>query len=253
MTEWYITLAVTGDIAIQRPYDLDLMKGRIHAFMTTVHLEPLPHGVRMAIRSRGRTATTARQSALFFVGEMLNVLGLHLDIPLSVSLADEDITMQPRSVRRLIDPDMWTEHFDLGRRYGQERLIFAQALRWFRKGITSDDPIDRLLALWLSLEVIGSKAGRKQGTSNSVIVKQIVSCCYALWPDQSTWPAGITETWVEEIKNQRNEVAHGEFQIYPERLEDIAAKADRLQTVARHFLLTWEQRAEQDSKVPPLA
>lgn len=250
MIQWHISLNITGDIAIRKPFELDVMKGRLNPFSTTITLEQMPHGVRLAVLAKGRTATSARQSALFFVGEMLNMMSLHLDTPLYLGLVDEDKDGSPKSVRRIVTQEEWSYYFKVGRAYGQDRPTFAQALRWFRKGMNSEDQIDRLLSLWLALEVIANECGQKKGTTKSPIVNQIISCCAAIWPDQSAWPATTTASWIDDMRKKRNAIAHGSFEIYPESLEAIAVEVDRLQMFGREFLLKWEQRPEKEAKLP---
>jgi hypothetical protein len=249
--EWEIGMAVTGDVAVRRPIKIDVMKGSRNPFMTTVRIESAQHGVNLKVISQSRSAKGAAHSGLFFVGEMLNVLCLQLDTPLYLSLSDVDTGNLPKSVRRIISRDEWTRMFTLGREYGQSRSVFARSLSWYRKGLNSEDQIDKLLAIWLSLEVIGKNSGRNTNKTNSEIVNRITHCFNHIWGTPANWPVVPSgEDWFYNIKDKRNDIAHGTFNIHPESLEAISDDVNKIQKLARAFLLSWEQRSEGDQKLP---
>lgn len=250
-SEWEIGMSVTGDVAVKRSIEIDVMKGSRNPFMTTVYIESTQHGVNLKVVSQGRSAKSAAHSGLFFVGEMLNVLCLQLDTPLYLNLSDTDIGTLPTSVRRIVSKDEWSRMFTLGREYGQSRSVFARALSWYRKGLNSEDQIDKLLAIWLSLEVIGKNCGRNTQKTSSEIVNRITHCFNHIWGTPDTWPVTPSgEDWFYSIKNKRNDIAHGTFKIHPESLEAISEDVNKIQKLAREFLLAWEQRPEADQKLP---
>lgn len=243
--EWEIGMSITGDVAVRHAIEIDVMKGSRNPFMTTVRIENAHHGVNLKVISQGSSAKGASHSGLFFVGEMLNILCLHLDTSLYLSLSDADIGTLAKSVRRIISRDEWINMFSLGREYGQSRPVFARALSWYRKGLNSEDQIDKLLAIWLSLEVIGKNYGINTHKTKSEIVNRITHCFNCVWETPNSWPIIPSgESWFYHIKEKRNEIAHGTFKIHPESLEAISEDVSKIQKLARSFLLAWEQRPE---------
>jgi hypothetical protein len=245
--EWDVSLTIAGAISVKRAIEIDVMKGSRHPFLTTVRISGNQNGLDLRVVSQSRDRHGAAQSALFFVGEMLNVLTLRVNIPLHLSLADTRPRPVMDSVKMLVERDEWVELFSLGRNYGQERPVFSRALSWYRKGLNSEDPIDKLLAIWLSLEVIGKSCGRNIKISDSEIVNRISDCFNHVWGQPQGWqviPNGLNQ--FQQIKAHRNAIAHGNFHVTPEKLQEISDEVPRLQEVARAFLIEWERRPDGD-------
>lgn len=245
-----VRMTLSGAISVRNPINLEVMKGTRNPFMTNVKIANSRYGVDIKVQAYGRDTERAAQSALFFAGEMVNVLALRLNSPLHLGLADQDIEVSNRSVRRIIGNEEWRDFFTLGRDYGLSRPVFSRAISWYRKGLNTDEPIDKLLAIWLSLEVIGKNFGRKQGPTQSQIINQITSCFNCLWQNEAQWKViPNASTWFYAVKNKRNDIAHGNFSVHPEYIQTIAEEAPQLQALAHAFLTDWEQRPAGDSSV----
>lgn len=242
--DWEVNMSISGAVTVRRSVKVEVVKGYHHPFLTTVKITNARHGVNVQLTSKARSSHDAAQAALFFVGEMLNVLCLRINVPLYLSLSESEVSFATNSTQRVISKDDWAEMFTLGREFGQKHpAVFSRALSWYRKRLISEDPIDKLLAFWLSLEVVGDERGNNTRSTNSDIVNKLEDCFTNLWGAVESWKVipGHRD-WLYKLKDTRNEIAHGEFAINPESIEELASKVSNLQELACTFLRDWEHR-----------
>lgn len=241
-------MALSGPISVRQNTTLDVMKGTRSPFLTTVKITNTRYGVNLKVLSYGRDAVRAGQSGLFFVGEAVNLLALRLNRPLYLNLIDQEIETINHSTKKVMSAEEWRSYFTLGRDYGQTRSVFSRAISWYRKGLNSDDPIDKLLATWLSLEVIAYQYGNKIGASKSHITNQMVSCLNALWGSEKDWKVIPSRSdWLEVMRKKRNDIAHGNSYIVPEYIQMLSDEVLILQELAQAFLIDWEQRSDLEN------
>lgn len=239
--EWEVRLAISGPIAVRRPITLSVEKGYHYPFWTTVKIAKAPQGVLVDIIARAYTQREANDSAVYFVGQMLDVLCLQTDLPLYLSLEGIQFRSLDTNTRRLIEPQEWDEAFRLGRDYGIARPTFSRALSWYRKGLTSEDPIDKFLAFWSSLEGVSAKFARANGRTRQGAINQICDCFNQLWNNVEYWHVIPNDAqWVNRFHERRNGISHGFITVNVETIQEIASELPKLQELAFAFLTDWQ-------------
>jgi hypothetical protein len=238
--EWEAELTVTGPITVQRPLTLNVEKGTRRPFWTTATIKRITLGASIAVIVRAHDQEEANDAAIYFVGQTLDVLSLRLDLPIHLSLSGSPYRHLESQVRRVVTEEDWSEAFRLGREFGIRRPSLSRAISWFRKGMTSEDPIDKLIAWWNSLEGVGSKFARDTPRTKAGVVNQICDCFDQLWGDVTQWSIIPNEAiWVNRFHNARNSIAHGFIPVDIENVREIAALLPRLKALAHSFLSVW--------------
>lgn len=241
MPEWKVKLAVSGAIAIKRNLRLQVEKGHT-PFLTTVELKNAAHGVEFQLIARASNSDEANEVAIYFLGQMLDVMCLYLEIPLYLSFSSPEFRPVDNNVKRMVLEQEWQDAFQRGRNYGINRPVFSRALSWYRKGLTSEDPIDRLFAFWLSLEIIGTKYARdNERTRGNRTKNKILDCFDQLWESQETWKVIPNDVaWLDSIHELRNKIAHGVLPVDLETIKNAVQVIPRLRNLASKFLFDWE-------------
>jgi len=241
--EWKVDLAISGPIAVDDAQSMLVEKGHRDPFWTPVSIKNAEHGVKIEVNARASSIDEANSSAVYFVGQMLDVLCLRTDMPLQVSLFGPVFRPLSTHVKRIISGDEWQEAFQQGREHGIRRTTFARALSWYRKGLGSEDPLDKLLAFWVSIEAIGSKYAKSSQKTEKGIVNKICDCFDQLWGDVSNWRVIPNEAdWVNKYNNLRNDIAHGVISVDIKKIQEISTQLPKLRELAYVFLSDWEQQ-----------
>lgn len=244
MPSWRVKLAVSGAITIAENLTLSVEKQTNYSsFMTAVAIKRATHGVEIHLDALATNREEANEVAIYFVGQTLDVLGLYLDEPLYLSFSGTGFRAVDTNAKRIVLEQEWEDAFKRSRDYGQKRLFFSRALSWYRKGLTSDDLIDKLFAFWVSLEIIGNKFHTKtpktKGDGKSK--NRVLNCFDQIWGSSETWKVVTNDTkWIDDIHELRNKVVHGGMTVEPETIKLIAQRISRLQALASKFLLDWE-------------
>ncbi|MFQ6119826.1 MAG: hypothetical protein ACE5KE_08065 [Methanosarcinales archaeon] len=95
-----------------------------------------------------------------------------------------------------------------------------RAIRWFRKGIIGDDPIDQFLFFWHGLETLNSPLAESFGCEKSIKkeIERECKVCGQKYKNTITTKGGIEalfddcgieETTRKKINNIRNGISHG--------------------------------------------
>lgn len=246
MAEWVVNLSISGPITIRSLMTLDVEKGYNQPFWTTVRLKRISAGVRVEVVARANSQEAANDTAVFFVGQMLDVLCLWTDLPLLVSVAGEQVRSSDSHVQRIVEEAEWIRAFGQGRQYGMQRQVYSRALSWYRKGVTSEDPIDKFLAFWSALEGFGSESARRNDRTRLGSINQICDCFDQLWGDVSNWKIIPNHAqWVNRFHDTRNGIAHGFIPVNIDTLRDISEHLPTLRQLAHAFLTDWENRGPQ--------
>lgn len=251
MHEWNVKLGVSGPITVQKPLSFRVKKGFNLPFWSEVRIRRVARGVWIEVGARAQSELEANEAAVFFVGQMLDVLCLWTELPLYVSLFDNTFRDFGGRVQRVITEKEWKKAFQLGREYGLSRRIFSRALSWHRKGMVSEDPIDKFLAFWSSMEGFGSESARRNERTRRGAINQICDCFDQLWGGVDNWKVipGRAD-WMNTFHNTRNGIAHGFIAIEPDVLRDIGEKLPSLQGLAHQFLADWEEHGPRDYEQP---
>lgn len=247
MVEWNVKLAVSGPITVSNSFTLNVEKGYNYPFWTTVKIKKATQGVWTEVIARAETADDANDAAVFYIGQTLDVLCLRTGRPLYVSLFDEKFRSYGNRIQRIIQEREWKEAFRISRQYGLNRRIYSRALSWFRKGLTSEDPVDKFIAFWSSLEGFGSACARKTERTKLGCVNQICDCFDQLWGDVSNWKVITNDAeQINRFQEIRNGIAHGSIELNVDTIRQISNHLPLLHKLAHTFLSEWEHHGIQD-------
>jgi hypothetical protein len=146
---WIVQLFIDGPIAIATPIRFQQPKsfnGR-ERFYSEINIQNTPSGLRTSVTAFARASDPARKAALVFVGEMLDVLGTELNLPLRLSLLDPLRVDQPgHSVKRVVTQPELREVF-------RRALVFPRAADFLTstelvsKGSRDGEPARQILRL----------------------------------------------------------------------------------------------------------
>jgi Apea-like HEPN len=128
------------------------------------------------------------------------------------------------------------------------RPSFLRSLGWYRKGLTTDDPLDKFLAFWNAIEIVASRYYRHIPTIDKEQAKkgtksQVWECFKALWGSCEDWPViPRLNKWIDESYAVRVDVAHGVAFIDIHRVTAVAERLPAIEEVCYHFLGGWRKR-----------
>jgi len=250
--EWEVELAISGAISLQRNnISFNVEKGEVNPFTTTITLSKSKNGVKCVLIARAYNQDNANDVAVYFVGQALDVLSLQLDIPLHLNFFRPEFREISNHVKRIINQEEWYEAFQLGRNYSLNRRYFSRALSWYRKGLISDDPIDRVVALWSALESIGSNYYRVNERTNAGIINRVCDCFDQLWGSTENWQIIPNQShFINEFHEYRNGLSHGYMRADIDTIRDLARNLQTYQSLVYRFLCDWEisgRNLEQDN------
>ncbi len=247
---------VRGPVALRVPrFRTRQQKGfdPVNPFYINIEVEKLrTGGFRATVEARAIDEQLARRAAVFFLGRALDVLAFRLDLPLFVSLTDQE----PRSAasrhetRRRIKPQEIEDAFWAADELEMTQPPFLTSLSWYRKGLYTEDPLDQYKAYWIAIErvassyyaVVDGAAQKKASRGTRIGIKMRVSACFsALWGPLERWPSHVPKesSWVNDTCDVRNDIAHGNKPVTIDTVASVVEKLDTLKRVAHTFLSDW--------------
>lgn len=247
MYEWNVSIAVSGPIELpSNQLTMQVLKGEHRPFQTKVQLKKASHGVYLSVIAIADNPEEANDVAVFFVGRMLDLLSLKIDMPLYLSLFKPQFRVNEDHVRRIVTKHEWQQAFEISQRYGIARSTFCRAISWYRKGLVSEDPVDKLMAFWASLEAICSKYCEQNNRTTNGIINKICNCFDLMWGDVSQWKIIPNEPQlINTFCDKRNEIAHGTLPIVRvEIIKEIAELLPMLKQLCHEFLKDWDQNGK---------
>ncbi len=251
---WAVTVSILGPIKVRSRYSLLEPKNspRSDLFYTNLLLQPASEGVGVSVEARAETASLAGRAALVFVGQMLDVLALQVDLPLRASLGERHgPPVEGYAERRIMEKSEWHVAFEKARILSYSEPSFLRALGWYRKGLYTEDPFDRFLAYWNSIEVVAGKYHVSNEETKKGSKNQILDCFTRLWGDPSSWPVVQGDrNWISANYNTRKDIAHGLAAVTVHDIETVFSKINSLKQVAYAFLKEWQEKQLRQI-VPP--
>lgn len=247
-SEWEVTLIISGPITVERPLNMSVQKGQDQPFWTTLKVTKAPQGVKAEIVAKAINQEEANDAAIYFVGQALDVLSLRTRLPLYVGSLGGYHHTGDTHVKKLIPEQQWRDSFRLGREYGMEQAVLSRALSWFRKGLTSEDPIDKFLAFWSSIEGVGAAYARKTKRTKLGAVNQVCDCLDQLWENVADWKVIPNEaSCINDFYKTRSGIAHGYISVDVETVRRISHDLHMIQSLATAFLSDWERKIINDN------
>ncbi len=153
---WEVVLYVDGPVTVRRRVLTTQQKGFQvdDPFYSDVEIRSVPSGLRATVTARAPDHVVAYKAAVFFFGHMLDALTLAVNRPMYLSLTERERSLGERyDVRRVIEQDQVEHAFREAHYLARTSPSFLRSLGWFRKGLTTDDPLDKFLAFWNAIEI----------------------------------------------------------------------------------------------------
>ncbi|MCF6277756.1 MAG: hypothetical protein L3J16_03275 [Anaerolineales bacterium] len=235
-TTWEIDVFVNGPITVKGVVYLTEAKGfRIDdPFYSDIQIRSLGNaGVRATVTAFASSRELARKAALHFFAQTVDVLVLYTRLPLRLSLYENYSTRSSVrfNERRIVLRDEWRWAFREARMLAFSQPTFLRAIGWYRKGLIAEDPFDKFLAFWNSIEIVAGKYHPKNERSNKGSKSQIWECFKVLWSEHvDKWPIISGQTkWIDENYDIRKNIAHGVFTIDIQSIDDVAGQLNLLE------------------------
>jgi hypothetical protein len=244
---WIIGLYVNGPVSVKQTIKFSALKGWQSGqdpFYSDIEIENNErNGLKVFVSAFASTEHLANQAALFFFGQILDALAIEINLPISLSLFDKsNKTEEKYTSRRLITSDEWENSYKESWRLKEE--TFLRAMGWYRKGLYTEDPFDKFLAFWNSIEIIAGKYHPKSEKTKNKSKSQIWESFKLLWGDISYWPhIPNQDSWIDENYAIRKDIAHGINSVDAFEVERIINKLSLIEKVAYSFIKDW--RANQ--------
>lgn len=242
---WEANLSVFGPIKTERVQSLKVFKAFHDAepFYSDISLKNVNYGLTASVTAFAGNSELANKAALLFFGKMLDTLSLKIRQPLFLSFSNENpIRTNSYSVRRIIEKEEWITAFKESRLLNESEPTFLRALGWYRKGQYTEDPFDKFLAYWNSIEITATKYHNRTEQTQNGSKNQIWECFKTLWDDCADWPIiQGNGDWIDDNYDIRKNIAHGLTPITVEEVEKIVNKIDELEKVAHNFLSNWRK------------
>lgn len=257
---WEVVLYLDGPISVRRRIITSQQKGfRVDdPFYSDIEITGIPSGVKSTVTARAPDHRIAYKAGVVFFGHMVDALTLTVNRPMYLSLLERERTnLQRYDVKRVIDAGEFEHAFQEGHQLARRSPSFLRSLGWYRKGLNTNDPLDRFLAFWNAIEIVASKYYRyvppidkeraKKGSKS-----QVWECFKALWGPIDNWPVIAGDTrWIDDSYNIRLDVAHGAAFIDIHKVAEVAERLPAIEDVCFRFLSGWrEQFLNLDRSAP---
>lgn len=247
LPKWTTKIFVNGPIEIEKEITFRSRKDIEYGdpLYSNIIIKKERDGVRLSVNSFAADAELGKKAALIFSGLALDVLSTKTRCPLYVSIHEK----RPRysfiesEISRIVTEEEWKFAFQESRLLTLTEPTFLRALGWYRKGLVSEDPFDKFLAFWNSIEVVAGKYHTKTDRTRNGIKNQVWQCFIDLWGDCENWEIIKGQTdWIDKNFDTRNAVAHGIISIDVASIEGIIAKLDIIEKLANLFLIEWRNK-----------
>ncbi len=253
---WEVALSVMGPIRIRGTHELRVFKDFRYndPFYSDIDIKTSDTGVDASVTVFASKNVLAHKAALTFFGQMLDSLALEIRQPLylSITQTSPDLSKQLK-VRRVVERDEWIAAFKESRALNEYEPTFLRALGWHRKGLYTEDPFDKFLAFWNSIEITASKYHTTDERTQKGSKNQIWQCFESIWGECKKWPViEGNEEWININYNLRNDIAHGLKPVTVSSVESILATVNETEEVSYLFLRDWKKKITMDDHLSAL-
>lgn len=257
---WEVVLYVEGPVTVRRRVLTTQQKGFrvVDPFYSDIEIMGLPSGLKATVTARAPDQVVAYKAAVFFFGHMVDALTLAINQPMYLSLTQSERThAQRHDVKRRIEQDEIENAFREAHVLGRGSPSFLRSLGWYRKGLTTDDPLDKFLAFWNAIEIVAGKyyhyvPGIDKERAKKGSKCQVWECFKALWGPCAEWPVIPGQTgWIDDSYSVRLDVAHGVAFIDVHKVAEVAERLPAIEQVCFGFLSGWRERFLEMDRHPP--
>ena len=223
---WNVELKVGGAIKVERSFSMQQAKGfdPVDQFYSDVLIKNGRNGLTAQIPAYAPNSEIAYKAALYFFGNMIDVLCFKTDIPLYLYYYDAMNTHNVEyTTKRILNKRIFEDSFRIAREFSMDEAKSAvmRALGWYRKGLISDDPIDKFLSFWNVIESLGAKFHTETDRTRNGAINQIYQCFLDYIGREESW--GLGDRWINNMHELRSQLAHGGRTIDINTIEEVSA------------------------------
>jgi hypothetical protein len=242
---WEVEILVIGPLSIKNAINFNARKELEHPepFYSNVSIINNENGFLATVTAFAPNSDLAEKAAIIFFGRMLDVLSLNLNLSLQLDIAKNVIVQKAsQNVRRIVDRQDFVDAFFQSRILSLTETTFLRSLSWFRKGKHSQDPLDKFLAFWNSIETVASKYNPNKDACKGKGSKcHIWESFKKVWGECDKWEfIGGQTKWIDECNEHRINIAHGIIPIEIDFIEKIINKLPEVENIAFKFLTNWK-------------
>jgi hypothetical protein len=259
---WEVTLFVDGPVRVRGRVLTTQQEGFRNPFESEIEIGSIPSGLQATVTVRADNGELAHQAAVVFFGRMLDALTLTVDCPMYLGLTGRKQARSERHhERRVIEQDEIERAFDEAGRFAgaKQARPYFRSLGWYRKGLLTEDPLDKFLAFWNAITIVAGKyydadilPGINKERGKKGCISQVWECFKAMWGECEKWPVipGLKK-WIDESNDTRNDIAHGNASIDIRTVQEVAKRLPQIEKVCYEFLRGWHPHfLDLDRQVP---
>ncbi len=244
---WEVDISVIAPVSIRNSINFDARKELEHnnPFYSRINIINDDNGFKATVTAFAPNSELAEKAAVLFLGRMLDVLSVKTNLPFQLDLTKNVFFPNTvENVRRILDGNDFREAFQESRLLSLTETTFLRALSWFRKGKYTQDPFDKFLALWNSIETVASKYNpNKENCKKKGTVCHIWESFKSVWGECESWEfINGDKKWIDVCNKHRKNIAHGVIPIEINSVENIISKLNELENVAHKFLNDWRTK-----------
>ncbi|WP_394556288.1 methylamine utilization protein MauJ [Priestia aryabhattai] len=220
---------------------------KMDPFFSDIRIRNFNEGLIINITANAPTSKLANNAALVFVGQMLDclIIAIGEGLPIFLSFDGKSITRtaRERHIKRIVTEEELKWAFKESRTLSTNEPVFLKAYSWYRKGLYTEDPFDKFLAFYNTIELISSKYHPKNEASTKGSKSQMWECFKEIWGEYTEWPVYIqgNKSWIDYNYETRKDIAHGLAIVNVEEIDRVTSMIDTIQNVAFIFLRDWKR------------
>jgi hypothetical protein len=247
LPSWDITLNVYGPITVKKKFNFSQRKDINFNQKLYSDIEVTKngnYGITLTLTAFAAEQHVARRAALYFCGQALDVLSVMINLPTVLTLIDgKNYIPKVQNERRRLTEDEIANAFITARVWVLTEPTFLRAVGWYRKGLYTEDPFDKFLAFYNSIETLCTKYNPTPNNCNNRGSKcHIWETFKSVWGECSDWPVIPGQNlWIDNNYEIRKDIAHGIASIDVEVVENVSEKIDTIKQVAYRLIIDWKQ------------
>ena len=246
MRVYKVDLTIVGPLTIEHPiiFDTDKELSIGDIFRSKINIHSNIYGLDISSTVFTNDADAACRVALLFIGKMLDILSIKTNLPYYVTNKEIKNKQERTTVRTVVTKHEFDKCFELSRFLNLNKTTLSRSLTWYRKGLYTEDPFDKFLAFWNSINVLANKYCEDNERTKKGTVNQIWDCFVTLWGSESVLKefqsAKIDK--IKEMNDIRNNIAHGLVPVEVPYVQNVINKIAYVQQLAYRFITEFSQK-----------
>lgn len=237
---WEVDFDVVGPISLVSDIEFRQEKGfDQHQFYSDIRLRRSSYGIQATITAYAENIDIAETVAYVYFGRMRDVLSLENDIPILLYKHEGSYINQRKfKSRRLLDkPDIITA-FKMARKFEREQPKLLRAVGWYSKGKISQNTLDKFLAFWNVIEILGKEyhVQTERTLGENKTKNKIYQCFVDYFGDINEWD--LPEKWIDDMYVKRNELVHGGEDTTIEAINNVSILISTLEQTSNKLIIS---------------